>query len=285
MSIIRVDTSEGRWTPVPNQLASDPNLSLDTRGLVVFLLSKPPGWEVLAGALPGLLKDNNARGGHVGRHRVRKMLRQLETAGYLSRKCTRDAEGRWRWESVLRALPITVDRKSVDGDSGGGASVDRKAVDRDKTLSNQRPTNYKKNQPSNQSTAPSTFTPRLDFKPPFKGEHLESAVRLIEICEPLHRQTVLDEVAAIYELGKLRGNPCGLLRSLIQKASAGNFEPTYSKRRLVKKHKDSLPTRLQSNSHSNSPTNVGLIAEAMREAMQERIKNDAANTTSKAIDK
>jgi hypothetical protein len=88
-TILRVDKRAGRWEAVPVALISDERLGFDTRGFAVWLMSKPDGWEIRAGALPYLLKDLNRSRGHVGRDKARRFLRELERAGYLVRTRTR----------------------------------------------------------------------------------------------------------------------------------------------------------------------------------------------------
>jgi hypothetical protein len=276
MSILRVDTAEGRWTAVPIQTANDSRLSLDTRGLIVFLLSKPADWQVMATALPYLLKDNNTQGGHVGRHRVRRMLKQLEKAGYLTRVRARDANGQWSWESVLRAKTETIDRKPVDGDSAGGLSADGKPVDKDKTLNNQTQIQSKKNQPTHLSAKDADARETLRYQPPFVGEHRELARGLVGSCPVSYQQSVLDEVSAMYQLGKLRGNPFGLLRRLIERVEAGSFYPTYSNRQRPKVNPRvaSRSTSSLNQNESNAaigPVSIGDVAKATLMSMRRSI--------------
>jgi hypothetical protein len=94
-------------------------LGFDTRGFAAWLLTRPPGWQIRASALPHLLKS---RSRHVGRDLARRFLRELERAGYLTRTRHRTADGRWisdnafRPNSVLRPGWIVVD-DSAAGDS------------------------------------------------------------------------------------------------------------------------------------------------------------------------
>ena len=80
-TILRVDKQAGRWEAVPVVLITDERLGFDTRGFAAWLVSKPDGWEIRAGALPYLLKDRTAPWGHVGRDKSRRFMRELERAG------------------------------------------------------------------------------------------------------------------------------------------------------------------------------------------------------------
>lgn len=230
MSIIKVDLSSGGWTAISNKAAADARLSLDTRGLMVWLLTRPQGWQVRATLLPSMIRDDSTKSGHLGREAIRRMLRQLEAAGYLTRRCFRDERGHWTWENVLRPMPDAVAQKAVDGAAVDGATEDGKPVDKNKTQNKTKQVQLKKNQTIDAVTDRSVNETGLIYRPPFVDEHLPSARKLIGLCPPKSRQLVLDEVYAIYQLGKLRGSPCGLLRRLIERARDGSFRPTYGSR-------------------------------------------------------
>ena len=69
----------------------------------------------------------------VGRDKVKRMLRELEQAGYLVRSLSHDADGRWVWESTFSPIPAAdvfpVDGESVDGSPGNGRAVDGRSAD------------------------------------------------------------------------------------------------------------------------------------------------------------
>jgi len=179
------------------------SLSLWTSGLAsirvvfaVWLISKPDGWEIRAGALPYLLKDRNAARGHVGRDKARRLMRELENAGYLVRARTQDRNGRWVWRSVFTASSVTIDALAVDGSSVDGSSVDGKGVDLYQTQ------NYVRRiqSISNQSTSGTTRevvgpTQATVFPAVLSGANQASARALINACRSEQRQAVLDEVA------------------------------------------------------------------------------------------
>lgn len=77
MPLIRGQHSfDGRYAQIPNFMLRDKNLSLDTIGLLAQLMSHSPGWRV---SQESLAKANN-----VGRDSIRRMIRELVAAGYLS---------------------------------------------------------------------------------------------------------------------------------------------------------------------------------------------------------
>ena len=95
--LFRIKKRPRGWKPVPRALITDVRLQFDTRGFAAWLLAKPPGWEIRAGALPYLLKKERGPGEHIGRDKVRRYFRELEAAGYVTRRRMRKADGQWRW--------------------------------------------------------------------------------------------------------------------------------------------------------------------------------------------
>jgi hypothetical protein len=98
--IIRVadDTPEREFTIIRNAAVRDERLSWRARGLLVYLVSCPPGWETSIDRLVPL--------GREGRDAVATALRELESFGYLTRTRLRDpSTGKWRHASVINTLP------------------------------------------------------------------------------------------------------------------------------------------------------------------------------------
>lgn len=79
-------------------LTPGPDLPLDSRGLLHYLLSKPDGWQVRMGHLRRIIG--------CGKDKLQRMIKDLICAGYLVRQCTHGPGGRWVWESVLYEAPV-----------------------------------------------------------------------------------------------------------------------------------------------------------------------------------
>lgn len=109
MRIVRAPIHEG-WSAIPNEALEDTRLSFKARGLLAYLLSRPPGWLTSASRLAG--------GGPDGRERILTGLRELEAAGYLRRYRQQDERGHWSTYSEVRDRP-TGDGFSVSGDATG----------------------------------------------------------------------------------------------------------------------------------------------------------------------
>lgn len=102
-------SSKGGWTHVMNSVAQDKRLSLDTRGLFLMMKSFPPDWEF---NIPGL-----STMGSCGKDKVRRMLKELEDAGYLLREQNHDQTGKFSGNTyVLQDDAPPLYEKTDDGD-------------------------------------------------------------------------------------------------------------------------------------------------------------------------
>jgi hypothetical protein len=142
-AVLRIKKRTRDWEPVPRALITDVRLQFDTRGFAAWLPAKPPGWEIRAGTLPYLLKKECGPGEHIGRDKVRRFFRELEAAGYITRRRMRKADGQWRWQieftdtpPTTPTRPRTIDGSAVDGSTTGGTAADGSDVDVLQTLNN-----------------------------------------------------------------------------------------------------------------------------------------------------
>src|ERR1700690_2085368 len=232
-SIVRVDHQAGRWEAIPRALIEDDRLSAEARWFAIWLCARPPGWEIRAGCLPRLLKDRSRRSGHLGRDLVRRLLRELEDAGYLVRTRIRDTDGRWVWRSCLNARGLvasTIDGSAGDGPAVDGVTVDGKGGDLLQTELIQKKTYSKRttttaqprdSNPSAQDVGVVSVN-ALQFPEVLAGDAQRLANTLMQQCPAELRQAVLDQVSVYQQQGTLR-NPLGLLYRLVQRAKVGEF--------------------------------------------------------------
>ena len=75
------------WTSVPNRIVRDDSLSWDARGMLTYFASHSDRWQVRMADLE--------RAGKSGRARTRRIIHELEEAGYLIRRQSRDDPGRF----------------------------------------------------------------------------------------------------------------------------------------------------------------------------------------------
>jgi hypothetical protein len=223
--------------PISRALINDSRLQFDTRAIANWLIAKPDGWQIRIGALPYLLQQRAGPGERMGRDRVRRMLRELESAGYLTRARSKKPDGRWAWRIELKDTGVpfhrssTIDGSAVDGSAVDGSPVDGQGVDLLNTLNHSRldkliPTTT--TEPKATENA-AVMVPLIEIQYPeiLKGGYFTCARKLIDACPAGQRQPVLDEIGAMHARGKVR-SPLGLLKSLIEKAKRGEFSPNYS---------------------------------------------------------
>lgn len=111
--IFRKKSTEN-FTTLTNKCIQDNSLSFEARGLLHYLLSKPDNWEVRK-------EDLIAQSPNGGDYVIRRILKELETAGYIYRKKMRNSDGTWAWVTLIfdRPLEEIMDedqRKDIDAE-------------------------------------------------------------------------------------------------------------------------------------------------------------------------
>lgn len=120
MTTLRVERRT-RFTTVHRDMANDANLSFRARGVLLWLLDKPDGWQVNSEAIE--------RHGKEGREAIRSALNELESAGYLERRRSHDRLGRWTTEAVIHELPVTASRRRLPDAGNLGANTNTDTED------------------------------------------------------------------------------------------------------------------------------------------------------------
>jgi hypothetical protein len=108
---VKIQRAEGRhgWTAIPNRALEDGEVTLRARGLLAYLLSRPPGWETDSETLA-----RSAHARHEGRDAIQGALRDLEAHGYLTRRKVQGDRGRWSTVVLVHDEPVpTHDRTSL----------------------------------------------------------------------------------------------------------------------------------------------------------------------------
>lgn len=104
--IIRVKKDKGYFV-ASNKPFNDKSLSWEARGVLAYLLSKPDDWTVRNGDL--------YKQGPAGINKVKRILAELQKAGYLQRTRIRKPDGTFEWETTLYETPPTIAPKTIDG--------------------------------------------------------------------------------------------------------------------------------------------------------------------------
>lgn len=105
MSIIRGPKPENNWYLLDKNISQDRRLSWQARGLLINLLGKPDHWQV---SVEALKKETANSIKPTSRDGIYSILKELEVAGYVSRKPARDENGRMAgFEYVVSEHPLT----------------------------------------------------------------------------------------------------------------------------------------------------------------------------------
>lgn len=92
------------YTIVNNTILEEARLSFRSKGVLVYLLSKPDYWSVSERHL--------ATVGDEGVTAIRSALKELESAGYILRKRSTGEDGRFKWESIVYDEPQAICNES-----------------------------------------------------------------------------------------------------------------------------------------------------------------------------
>lgn len=101
MSIIRINKPRGEFAVLPKQAINDANLSWEARGMLAYLLDKPDSWQV---RFVDLIRQSPA-----GRDQTRRILHELQDAGYIVRHQVRNEDGTFDWRSEVHETPQVVE--------------------------------------------------------------------------------------------------------------------------------------------------------------------------------
>lgn len=101
------------FTVIPNRVLRDDAVSYRARGVLAYLLSQPPDWQVSASRLALECGE--------GRDAIRTALRELMNAGYLELQREQVERGRWSTHYIVTATPWYFSAGPVDN---SGETVD-----------------------------------------------------------------------------------------------------------------------------------------------------------------
>lgn len=104
--IIRTVKQRGEFTILPKAAINDDRLSWEALGVLAYLLSKPDGWQV---NLKHLVKRGRAQD-----HKVRRIVAELEDAGYMVRRRQNGEGGKWNWITEIYETPQQVVQPSSE---------------------------------------------------------------------------------------------------------------------------------------------------------------------------
>lgn len=191
-------------------VAQDERLSLEARGLLIFLLSMPDDWIVCIGHL---VKISPAK-----RDKIRRILKELIEFNYIQKEERRNEEGRFsNPEYIVYEFPCDgYFDHLLDYRSGKTAAVNPSPVE----PQGNNPPLQRKQLKQNIQVTNNTTTKDLVWSPKLNSEHQESILSLLSVIDQKSAQLLLDELSG--QLDNIK-NPVGYLRTLLKAYQAGNF--------------------------------------------------------------
>jgi hypothetical protein len=99
------------FAQISRRALQNKDLSWEARGVLSYLLSKPGDWETRFTDL--------VRQGPGQATRMRRILKELQTAGYVVRKRYHDKAGHWQWETLVYENPEDAASASADAPYAG----------------------------------------------------------------------------------------------------------------------------------------------------------------------
>lgn len=101
-------SGESKCFSMARELAQHRGLSFEARGLMAYLLSKPTNWQA---KLTDIEKEGN-----IGREQRRRIIGELEKAGYIERKQLRDEQGRINYEMIVHEDVLPEESRTCETD-------------------------------------------------------------------------------------------------------------------------------------------------------------------------
>lgn len=84
----------------------DTKLSMEARGVLAYLHTNKVGWQIVPSDLQKVSRK--------GRDAVRRILKELQVHGYISRRCVQVADGKFEWPSLVYLTPIPKEERTVN---------------------------------------------------------------------------------------------------------------------------------------------------------------------------
>lgn len=160
-----VDSTPQNYTPLSNKLLQNNKLSLDTRGLLCFIISLPPDWVVY--------KENIQKQLGFGRKKMDRMWSEAKKGGYLQTEKYRESNGTWNYTYIISDVPLTNGPSSTAALSNVGSSTAGKGgtIINKQEESNNKENNNKEYIPSTNSLEASEYkVDNFKRKPEYKDK-------------------------------------------------------------------------------------------------------------------
>jgi hypothetical protein len=134
---------------LPNAIVQDRRLSLDTKGLLAYLLSLPPSWEIRPNVIASKLSPEGGR--PIGRERLQRMLGELQATGYMARSQEQSHRDGGHWGSFAYIVGADPEAVSKEAEASGVAFRPQSDLPSTGEPSTANPTTDKRKKDNNQS--------------------------------------------------------------------------------------------------------------------------------------
>ena len=135
MAVFKIEKQKN-YTVMSNYHLQDRNLSYKAKGLLSFMLSLPEDWDYSLNGLVAVSKESKKA--------IRNILSELINKGYVVREQGRGEKGYYKYDYIIREIPVNVLEKdhpdtqkgdAVKGDTEKGTQINtNKQIDKkDKT--------------------------------------------------------------------------------------------------------------------------------------------------------
>ena len=220
ISLIVKRKVSSNFTIIPNDVITDQNLSWKSLGLLVKLLSLPPGYPYLT--MESLSKKNGT-----GAAATRSGLLELETAGYLSIERTHDSRGRF-----AKTVWHISDEPSEKADSAPyceNPNMDKPKADQPRPGKqahiNTKQTIIPKNKKTTTSLdpAPAAGDPPLRLTALVSAETRSQIFKALEQVAPVDQQRMLNELSAAIKSGSIKTTAIRWFHGVIKRYRNGSY--------------------------------------------------------------
>ena len=117
--IIRsANSSKNNFTPISNKLFTDESISLDTVGLICYLVHLPPDWIIYKEHIQNQMQQRGCGG-----TKFKRMWKEAKDSGYIIQKKIRTEEGTYDYQYVISDIVLTTGTKQTYGSTTGTLST------------------------------------------------------------------------------------------------------------------------------------------------------------------
>ena len=117
MAVFKIEKAKN-YTVMSNYHLQDRNLSYKAKGLLSFMLSLPEDWDYSMKGLVAVSKENIKA--------IRTILNELKEHGYVEINQTRAENGYYKYEYIIREIPISMEKQKNSNENKQNNPDDQK---------------------------------------------------------------------------------------------------------------------------------------------------------------